>query len=58
MKMSNISVNFDAIGLKFGGQIAFKALHQCFKFQNGRTRNERRICILNLCFEVARGWSP
>ena len=59
MKMSNISVNFDAIGLKFGGQIAFKALHQCFiKFRSGWTRNEHRICILNLCFEVARGWGP
>ena len=58
MKMCNCSVNFDAIGLKFGWRIAFGTVHQCFKFQSGRTRNERRICVLNLCFEVAKGWGP
>ena len=55
MKMSDILVNFDAIRLKFGWQIAFGTVHQCFKFRSGRTRNEHRICVLNLCFEVARG---
>ena len=55
MKMSDILINFDAIGLKFGWRIVFGTVHQCFKFQSGRTRNERRICVLNLCFEVARG---
>ena len=32
MKMSNILVNFDAIGLKFGCWIAFKAVHRRSKF--------------------------
>ena len=47
MKMCNFSVKFDAIGLKFGWRIAFGTVHQCFKFQSGRTRNECRICVLN-----------
>jgi len=55
MKMSNISVNFDAIRLKFEWWIAFGAVHWPSKFQSGRTRNECRICVLNLCFEVTRG---
>ena len=58
MKMCNFSVNFDAIGLKIGWWIAFGAVHWRSKFQSGRTRNERRICVLNLCFEVARGQGP
>ena len=58
MKMSDISVNFDAIGLKFEWWIAFEAVHRRSKFQSGRTRNECRICILNSCFEVARGQGP
>ena len=58
MKMCNFSVNFDAIRLKFGWRIAFETVHHCFKFQSGRTRNERRICVLNLCLEVARGQGP
>ena len=58
MKMCNFSVNFDAIGLKIGWWIAFGAVHWRTKFRSGRTRNERRICVLNLCFEVAKGWGP
>jgi len=58
MKMCNFSVNFDAIGLKFEWRIEFGTVHQCFKFRSGQTRNERRICVLNLCLEVARGQGP
>jgi len=58
VKMCNFSVNFDAIGLKFGWRIAFKTVYRCSKFRGGRTRNEGRICVLNSCFEVARGQSP
>jgi len=32
MKMSNILVNFDAIGLKFKWWIAFEAVHRRSKF--------------------------
>ena len=58
MKMCNFSVNFDAIGLKFKWWIAFETVYRCSKFRSGQTRNEHRICILNLCFEVARGQGP
>jgi len=58
MKMSDISVNFDAIRLKFEWWIAFEAVHRCSKFRSSRTRNECRICVLNLCFEVTRGRGP
>jgi len=58
MKMSDISVNFDAIRLKFEWWIAFEAVHWRSILRSGRTRNERRICVLNLCFEVARGRGP
>ena len=52
MKMSDILINFDAIGLKFGWRIVFGTVHQCFKFRSGRTRNERRICVLNSCLKL------
>ena len=58
MKMCNFSVNFDAIGLKFGWWIAFKAVHRWSKFRSSRTRIERGICVLISCFEVARGRGP
>jgi len=58
MKMSDISVNFDVIKLKFGWWIAFKTVHRRSKFRSSRTRIECGICVLILCFEVARGWGP
>ena len=54
MKMCNFSVNFDAIGLKFGWWIAFGTVHWRSILRSSQTRNEHRICILNLCFKVAR----
>jgi len=58
MKISDILVNFDAIRLKFGWWIAFKAVHKRNKFRSSQTRIERGICVLILCFEVARGQGP
>jgi len=58
MKMSDISVNYDAIRLKFEWWIAFKAVHRCSKFRSSRTGIECGICVLILCFEVARGRGP
>jgi len=58
MKMSNISVNSEAIGLKFGWWIAYEAVHRRSKFRSSQTRIERGICILISCFEVARGRGP
>ena len=50
----NFLVNFDTIGLKFECWILFRTVHQCVEFQSNWTRNKCRICILILCFEVAR----